>query len=54
MDETKETTAHQVLPYAIERLKKAGYELVTVAECLGLPPYQNVQAPGVRDGTWLC
>ncbi|KAF4614915.1 hypothetical protein D9613_003346 [Agrocybe pediades] len=52
--ETYETTAHQVLPYAIQRLKSAGYRLVTLAECVGKPPYQSVVAPKARDSTWHC
>jgi len=41
--------SHQIVPYAIQRLQAAGYKLVTVAECLGMPAYQSVSAPGVRD-----
>ncbi|KAJ7767238.1 carbohydrate esterase family 4 protein [Mycena metata] len=53
--ETSETTAYQVLPYAIPKLKAAGYKLVTVAECLGLPAYQHVGTPGTPDpNTWKC
>lgn len=52
--ETIETTAHQVLPYAIQRLQSAGYKLVTIAECLGKPAYQSVNAPGIRDSSWKC
>lgn len=52
--ETKETTAHQVLPYAIQKLKAAGYRLVSLAECTGLPAYQKTQAPTPRDSTWHC
>jgi peptidoglycan/xylan/chitin deacetylase (PgdA/CDA1 family) len=52
--ETYETTAHQVLPYAIKKLQAAGYKLVSLAECTGLPAYQNVGTPGVRDSTWTC
>ncbi|RDB28972.1 hypothetical protein Hypma_014961 [Hypsizygus marmoreus] len=52
--ETIETTVHQVLPYAISKLKQAGYRLVTLSECLGLPAYQRVTTPGVRDSTWHC
>ncbi|EDR03118.1 carbohydrate esterase family 4 protein [Laccaria bicolor S238N-H82] len=37
-----ESSAHQVVPYAVHKLKSAGYRLVTVAECLGMPPYQRV------------
>ncbi|KXN82672.1 Peptidoglycan-N-acetylglucosamine deacetylase [Leucoagaricus sp. SymC.cos] len=47
--EVYETTAHQVLPYALEKLSKAGYKMVSVAECVGLPPYQSVGSPAVRD-----
>jgi len=42
-------TSHQVLPYAIQKLQQAGYQLVTLAECLDMAPYQSVQAPGTRD-----
>jgi hypothetical protein len=42
-----ETTVFEVLPYAISVLKKAGYQLVTLAECLGENPYQNIAAPQV-------
>ncbi|KAF5318124.1 hypothetical protein D9619_012198 [Psilocybe cf. subviscida] len=52
--ETYEQTAHNVLPYAVQRLKSAGYKLVTVAECLGKPAYQSVAAPQARDSTWKC
>jgi peptidoglycan/xylan/chitin deacetylase (PgdA/CDA1 family) len=52
--ETIETTAHQVAQYAIQQLKNAGYNLVTLAECLGQAPYQSVVAPGTRDSTWHC
>ena len=37
-------TSHKVIPYAIQKLKGAGYNLVTVAECLGMQPYQSVGA----------
>ncbi|KJA19853.1 carbohydrate esterase family 4 protein [Hypholoma sublateritium FD-334 SS-4] len=52
--ETEETTVHQVLPYAIKKLQAAGYKLVSLAECTGLPAYQSVTTPGVRDSTWTC
>lgn len=42
---TAEQTAHVVVPHAIKTLKAAGYKLVTVAECLGLKPYQSIKAP---------
>ena len=42
--------SHQVLPYAISVLQKAGYRLVTVAECLGgLDPYRKVSEPQKPD-----
>lgn len=44
-----ETTAHQVVPYAIQKLQAAGYQLVTVSECLGLPAYQSVVDPSTPD-----
>jgi hypothetical protein len=40
-----EQTAHVVLPRAIGILQAKGYKLVTVAECLGVEPYQSVSAP---------
>ncbi|PFH50025.1 carbohydrate esterase family 4 protein [Amanita thiersii Skay4041] len=52
--EVKETTAHQVIPYAITELKKAGYRLVTLAECLGRQPYKSIGSPQNRDGSWTC
>ncbi|KAF8910427.1 carbohydrate esterase family 4 protein [Gymnopilus junonius] len=53
--ETYETTAHQVLPFAIQKLQAAGYRLVSLAECTGLPAYQGaIGSPGVPDSTWHC
>ncbi|KAK0229123.1 carbohydrate esterase family 4 protein [Armillaria nabsnona] len=52
--ETYESTATTVLPHAIQVLKGAGYNLVTVAECLGLPPYLSVGKAGTKDATWTC
>jgi len=52
--EVYETTAHQVLPYVLDKLSKAGYKMVTVAECVGLPPYQLVESPSPKDSTWHC
>jgi len=52
--ETIETTVHQVLPYAIRKLQAAGYRLVSLAECTGLPAYQWTTTAGVRDSTWHC
>ncbi|QRV93299.1 chitin deacetylase [Ceratobasidium sp. AG-Ba] len=48
--EVHERTAHEVVPYAINKLTAAGYKLVTLAECLGdKPAYQSVGKPSLRD-----
>ncbi|EAU83363.2 hypothetical protein CC1G_09057 [Coprinopsis cinerea okayama7 len=53
--EVHATSVYETLPYAIQTLRAAGYRFVSVAECLGgLPPYQWVGAPGVRDSSWTC
>ncbi|PBK66794.1 carbohydrate esterase family 4 protein [Armillaria solidipes] len=52
--ETVETTSTTVLPHALDDLLGAGYNLVTVAECLGLPSYLSVAAPGTLDASWTC
>ena len=39
----------EVLPYAIQVFQEAGYNLVTVAECLGEEPYLRIDAPSARD-----
>ena len=39
------STANIVLPHAIKVLKAKGYELVTLAECMGMDAYQSVSAP---------
>ncbi|EAU90589.1 chitin deacetylase [Coprinopsis cinerea okayama7 len=48
------SSVHDVLPHAISKLRQAGYRLVSVAECLGRPPYIYVQAPAARDSSWKC
>jgi len=50
--ETYEPTAHVVLPHAIKTLQAKGYKLVTVAECMGMEPYQSVSDP--QSGSWTC
>jgi len=50
--ETYEQTAHVVLPHAIKVLKAKGYKLVTLADCLGMKPYQSTTTP--QNGTWTC
>lgn len=52
--ETSESTAHQVIPQVIQKLRAAGYNMVTVAECLGMQPYQSVGQPGTPDSSWRC
>lgn len=49
MHETYLGTAHEFLPYAMQKLKAAGYQMVTVAECLGEEPYQWTTTPGTKD-----
>ncbi|KZP17886.1 carbohydrate esterase family 4 protein [Athelia psychrophila] len=50
--EVYKTTAYTVVPHAIKTLQKAGYKLVTVAECMGMQPYQSVGKP--QTGSWTC
>jgi len=52
--ETYSTTAHDVLPFAINLLKNAGYDLVTLAECVDQNPYQSVGAPQTPTPDWHC
>ena len=40
--------SYDVLPSAVQQLKAAGYNLVTLAQCLGVPAYQSVGAPQQR------
>uniref|UniRef100_A0A8H7XY41 NodB homology domain-containing protein n=1 Tax=Psilocybe cubensis TaxID=181762 RepID=A0A8H7XY41_PSICU len=47
--EVHQQAAQVVLPYAIKALQAAGYRLVTLAECLGMPAYQWVGEPHARD-----
>ncbi|KIY65582.1 carbohydrate esterase family 4 protein [Cylindrobasidium torrendii FP15055 ss-10] len=52
--ETHWSSAFDVLPHALQVLSGAGYQLVTVAECLGQQPYQWVSAPQTPDDSWTC
>ncbi|KAF5364670.1 hypothetical protein D9758_005643 [Tetrapyrgos nigripes] len=52
--ETKESTVREVIPYAIEQLRNAGYQFATVAECLNMPAYQRVEDAQTPDGSWTC
>ena len=47
--ETHDTTAHDLLPYIINLFQSQGYQLVTLAECLNLPAYQQETEPGVPN-----
>ncbi|KAJ2928718.1 hypothetical protein H1R20_g8367, partial [Candolleomyces eurysporus] len=51
--EVHQTSVYEVLPYAIEKLKGAGYRFVTVSECLNIRPYQTIGAPAPRDVSFL-
>ncbi|KDQ18657.1 carbohydrate esterase family 4 protein [Botryobasidium botryosum FD-172 SS1] len=55
--ETHQSSAEDVLPFAIKTFQAKGYRLVTVAECLGYKArdmYQRKTKPAVRDDTWTC
>ncbi|KAF8607826.1 carbohydrate esterase family 4 protein [Ceratobasidium sp. AG-I] len=43
--ETHSSTANDLLPKMIQILQGAGYNLVTVAECLGMDPYLSTGGP---------
>ncbi|KDR68479.1 hypothetical protein GALMADRAFT_256706 [Galerina marginata CBS 339.88] len=52
--EVFDSSVHQTLPYAIQKLQGAGYKLVTVSECLGTESYLNIGSPTAKDGSWHC
>lgn len=52
--ETYAGTANDIVPTVVPQLLAAGYNLVTVAQCLGDDPYQSVGQPGTRDDSWTC
>ncbi|OCB91676.1 glycoside hydrolase/deacetylase [Sanghuangporus baumii] len=52
--ETYASTVYDVIPYAISQLQSKGYNLVTVAECLGQPAYHSVFGRGEKDSSWVC
>lgn len=43
-----------VMPAVIPMLRQKGWKLVTMADCLGVSPYQSVGSPGKRDASWTC
>ncbi|GAA6059944.1 hypothetical protein JCM10212_003084 [Sporobolomyces blumeae] len=52
--ETYKGTAEKVVPNVVPMLISKGYKLVTVAECLGVSPYQSVGKASKRDSSWTC
>ncbi|KAJ7745830.1 hypothetical protein DFH07DRAFT_924578 [Mycena maculata] len=52
--ETEESTATVLVPYALNLFKSKGYNLVTMAECLGVNPYQAVGVPQQQTSSWTC
>ncbi|KAL0568033.1 hypothetical protein V5O48_013954 [Marasmius crinis-equi] len=52
--EVKQETVEKVIPQVVQWLKDANYRMVTVAECLGMEPYQKVESPATPDSSWTC
>lgn len=52
--ETYQTTVESVIPKAVKVLGAAGYKLVSLAQCLGIEPYDYVGGRSSRDETWTC
>ncbi|KAJ7056760.1 carbohydrate esterase family 4 protein [Mycena amicta] len=52
--ETSNSTVHEVFPHALEVLIKAGFRLVTLAECLGEKPYVDNPGPKQPASGWHC
>ncbi|KAJ7228066.1 hypothetical protein C8J57DRAFT_1147505 [Mycena rebaudengoi] len=52
--ETEETTANTLVPFAIQLFQSKGYNLVTMAQCLGVDPYQSVGVPRQQSSSWTC
>ncbi|KAJ7930414.1 hypothetical protein B0H13DRAFT_1962077 [Mycena leptocephala] len=52
--ETELTTATTLVPYALKLFKSKGYNLVTLAECLGVEPYQATGKPQPQSTSWTC
>jgi len=52
--ETLASTVYDVLPYAVQQLRARGYRLVTLAQCLGVAPYQAVGSPQAQTADWHC
>ncbi|KAJ7635001.1 hypothetical protein FB45DRAFT_478962 [Roridomyces roridus] len=52
--ETEESTANTLVPYAINLFQSKGYNLVTMAECLGVAPYQAIGVAQQQSSSWTC
>ncbi|KAF7344060.1 hypothetical protein MVEN_01695500 [Mycena venus] len=52
--ETEETTATKLVPYAIKLFQGLGYNLVTMADCLGVDPYQAIGVAQEQTSAWTC
>ncbi|KAK6988295.1 hypothetical protein R3P38DRAFT_2804759 [Favolaschia claudopus] len=52
--ETEETTYSTLVPFAIKLFQGKGYNLVTMAQCLEVDPYQAVGVPHQQDPSWTC
>ncbi|KAJ6475969.1 hypothetical protein C8R47DRAFT_1141883 [Mycena vitilis] len=52
--ETEATTNSVLVPYAIKLFQSKGYNLVTMAECEGVAPYQAVGVPQTQSSSWTC
>ncbi|CAK5268692.1 unnamed protein product [Mycena citricolor] len=47
--ETMKNTAHYLVQNAINQIKAKGYQLVTVAQCLGIDAYESSTGLGTKD-----
>ncbi|KAF5347051.1 hypothetical protein D9758_011619 [Tetrapyrgos nigripes] len=47
--DTLQPTSDEIIPCAIQALQKAGYKLVSVADCLGVPAYLDFGSAQSRD-----
>ncbi|KAJ7504954.1 hypothetical protein B0H11DRAFT_450058 [Mycena galericulata] len=52
--ETEETTATVLVPYAIKLFQSHGFNLVTMAQCLGVQPYKAVGVRQQQTSAWTC
>ncbi|CAA7269509.1 unnamed protein product [Cyclocybe aegerita] len=52
--EVYDSSVHDVLPYAIQKLQAAGYQLVTLAECIGEEPYLSEGTAKDKDANGDC